>query len=168
MITFDFPITSQVTLEEQMICGALQTLNEEAFEDVLGSERPSPTNGPSGEPLAQQEMNSITPNHSSHTQAGKSQLTPIKESTEQHQLPRSPGAVQRTTSGFVSGFISGITERYTNRSHNNHIINNHIPNHSNIVNSYAIANHLDDTAMPTVIVMPSSLENIHINDDTRL
>lgn len=26
---------SQVTLEEQMICGALQTLNEEACEDVL-------------------------------------------------------------------------------------------------------------------------------------
>ncbi|KAH8401816.1 hypothetical protein KR009_008082 [Drosophila setifemur] len=33
----------QVTLEEQMICGALQTLNEEAFEDVAISERPSPT-----------------------------------------------------------------------------------------------------------------------------
>ncbi|XP_065074364.1 kinase D-interacting substrate of 220 kDa-like isoform X8 [Ochlerotatus camptorhynchus] len=33
----------QVTLEEQMICGALQTLNEDAFEDVAGSERPSPT-----------------------------------------------------------------------------------------------------------------------------
>ncbi|XP_037040585.1 kinase D-interacting substrate of 220 kDa isoform X5 [Bradysia coprophila] len=35
----------QVTLEEQMICGALQTLNEEAFEDVISSERPSPTGG---------------------------------------------------------------------------------------------------------------------------
>nr|XP_040237698.2 kinase D-interacting substrate of 220 kDa isoform X3 [Anopheles coluzzii] len=34
----------QVTLEEQMICGALQTLNEDAFEDVVSSsERPSPT-----------------------------------------------------------------------------------------------------------------------------
>lgn len=33
----------QVTLEEQMICGALQTLNEEALEDVL-----------QGEPVAQQ------------------------------------------------------------------------------------------------------------------
>jgi ankyrin repeat-rich membrane spanning protein len=32
-----------VTLEEQMICGALQTLNEDAFEDVAVSERPSPT-----------------------------------------------------------------------------------------------------------------------------
>ncbi|XP_055837815.1 kinase D-interacting substrate of 220 kDa isoform X2 [Episyrphus balteatus] len=36
----------QVTLEEQMICGALQTLNEEAFEDVASSERPSPTGLP--------------------------------------------------------------------------------------------------------------------------
>lgn len=29
---------AQVTLEEQMICGALQTLNEEAFEDVASNE----------------------------------------------------------------------------------------------------------------------------------
>ncbi|XP_034480045.1 kinase D-interacting substrate of 220 kDa isoform X5 [Drosophila innubila] len=36
----------QVTLEEQMICGALQTLNEEAFEDVASSERPSPSGLP--------------------------------------------------------------------------------------------------------------------------
>lgn len=150
-----------------MICGALQTLNEEAFEDVLGSERPSPTNGPSGEPLAQQDMHSITSHQSSHTQAGKSQLAPIKETTEQHQLPRSPGAVQRTAQGFLSGFVSGITERYNNRSHNNHI-NNHVQNHSNSVNTYAIANHADDTALPTVIVMPSSVENLHTNDDTRL
>lgn len=28
----------QVTLEEQMICGTLKTLNEEALEDVLGSD----------------------------------------------------------------------------------------------------------------------------------
>lgn len=33
-----------------MICGALQTLNEDAFEDVAVSERPSPT----GELLVQQ------------------------------------------------------------------------------------------------------------------
>ncbi|XP_035893884.1 kinase D-interacting substrate of 220 kDa isoform X3 [Anopheles stephensi] len=37
-------LEKQVTLEEQMICGALQTLNEDAFEDVVSSsERPSPT-----------------------------------------------------------------------------------------------------------------------------
>ncbi|CAG4989245.1 unnamed protein product [Parnassius apollo] len=34
-------VEKQVTLEEQMICGALQTLNEEALEDVLQSE-PAP------------------------------------------------------------------------------------------------------------------------------
>lgn len=40
----------QVTLEEQMICGALQTLNEEAFEDVASNEMgPAP-----GETLSQQ------------------------------------------------------------------------------------------------------------------
>lgn len=44
-----------------MICGALQTLNEEAFEDVVGSERPSPTGGQPGEQL---------------------QLAPIRESAE--------------------------------------------------------------------------------------
>ncbi|XP_049538883.1 kinase D-interacting substrate of 220 kDa isoform X2 [Anopheles darlingi] len=36
-------LEKQVTLEEQMICGALQTLNEDAFEDVVSSERASPT-----------------------------------------------------------------------------------------------------------------------------
>ncbi|XP_049867259.1 kinase D-interacting substrate of 220 kDa B isoform X3 [Pectinophora gossypiella] len=34
-------VEKQVTLEEQMICGALQTLNEEAMEDVMQSEPPS-------------------------------------------------------------------------------------------------------------------------------
>lgn len=38
-------LPTQVTLEEQMICGALQTLNEEALEDVLQNEP-----APSGEP----------------------------------------------------------------------------------------------------------------------
>lgn len=47
-------ITFQVTLEEQMICGALQTLNEDAFEDV--SERPSPT----GELVQQYSLAPIT------------------------------------------------------------------------------------------------------------
>lgn len=55
----------QVTLEEQMICGALQTLNEDAFEDVVGSERPSPT----GEMFSQY-------------------LAPIRESSEIGSPPR--------------------------------------------------------------------------------
>lgn len=41
----------QVTLEEQMICGALQTLNEEAFEDVASNEM---TGVAPGETLSQQ------------------------------------------------------------------------------------------------------------------
>lgn len=45
----------QVTLEEQMICGALQTLNEEAMEDVLQSEPPSHP----GEPL--RTISELTP-----------------------------------------------------------------------------------------------------------
>ena len=41
-----------MTLEEQMICGALQTLNEEAMEDVLQSEPPAqPASAPPGEAL---------------------------------------------------------------------------------------------------------------------
>ncbi|XP_039956625.1 kinase D-interacting substrate of 220 kDa isoform X6 [Bactrocera tryoni] len=48
----------QVTLEEQMICGALQTLNEEAFEDVASSERPSPSGLPTD---AELQLISSTP-----------------------------------------------------------------------------------------------------------
>uniref|UniRef100_A0A1L8DIU7 Uncharacterized protein n=1 Tax=Nyssomyia neivai TaxID=330878 RepID=A0A1L8DIU7_9DIPT len=44
----------QVTLEEQMICGALQTLNEEAFEDVVGSER-------SGEKITGEILHQLDP-----------------------------------------------------------------------------------------------------------
>ncbi|XP_075168751.1 ankyrin repeat-rich membrane spanning isoform X3 [Haematobia irritans] len=42
-------LEKQVTLEEQMICGALQTLNEDAFEDVASSERPSPSGMPTAD-----------------------------------------------------------------------------------------------------------------------
>ncbi|XP_073848292.1 ankyrin repeat-rich membrane spanning isoform X1 [Musca autumnalis] len=57
----------QVTLEEQMICGALQTLNEDAFEDVASSERPSPSGMPTGEMIAA---------------AAQLHLAPIRESSE--------------------------------------------------------------------------------------
>lgn len=52
-----------MTLEEQMICGALQTLNEDAFEDVAISERPSPT----GELIVQQYLAPISEEHGSPT-----------------------------------------------------------------------------------------------------
>lgn len=61
-----YTLCFQVTLEEQMICGALQTLNEDAFEDVVGSERPSPT----GEMFSSQY------------------LAPIRESSEIGSPPR--------------------------------------------------------------------------------
>lgn len=50
-----------------MICGALQTLNEDAFEDVASSERPSPSGLPTGEMLAA---------------AAQLHLAPIRESSE--------------------------------------------------------------------------------------
>lgn len=174
-----------------MICGALQTLNEEAFEDVLGSERPSPTGGPTGKQLVQfcntakqafiyQQTTTFTSNHLLQLQAGKqSQLTPIKEGTEHINSDSRGGAVHRSNTShsltnnanntnLLSGSFSNIAERFNNTPHSNQIAmhnhSNHIPTHS--VNSYAIVNHPDDP-IPTVIVMPSSLENIH-NDDTRL
>ena len=45
----------QVTLEEQMICGALQTLNEEACEDVLdvpATQPSAPVDSLPGEPTS--------------------------------------------------------------------------------------------------------------------
>ena len=50
-----------------MICGALQTLNEDAFEDVASSERPSPSGLPTGEMIAA---------------AAQLHLAPIRESSE--------------------------------------------------------------------------------------
>ncbi|KAL6261471.1 hypothetical protein P5V15_006561 [Pogonomyrmex californicus] len=47
----------QVTLEEQMICGALQTLNEEACEDVL--DVPSPAVAPATDSLSSGEPTSL-------------------------------------------------------------------------------------------------------------
>lgn len=49
--------TFQVTLEEQMICGALQTLNEEACEDVL--DVPSPAVAPTTDSLSSGEPTSL-------------------------------------------------------------------------------------------------------------
>uniref|UniRef100_A0AAG5DLJ4 KAP NTPase domain-containing protein n=1 Tax=Anopheles atroparvus TaxID=41427 RepID=A0AAG5DLJ4_ANOAO len=89
----------QVTLEEQMICGALQTLNEDAFEDVVSSsERPSPT----GEMFSTQY------------------LAPIRESSEIGSPPRltynltNPNLTDLATSngtlnGDDGGSIGGVS-----------------------------------------------------------
>lgn len=50
-----------MTLEEQMICGALQTLNEEALEDILQAE-PAPLAGE----LRDRAPSPLTP-HTPHT-----------------------------------------------------------------------------------------------------
>lgn len=62
----------QVTLEEQMICGALQTLNEEAMEDVLQSEPPSHP----GEPLR------TIREYPSHASAPSPALPPSTDASE--------------------------------------------------------------------------------------
>uniref|UniRef100_A0A182P1J7 Uncharacterized protein n=1 Tax=Anopheles epiroticus TaxID=199890 RepID=A0A182P1J7_9DIPT len=86
-------LEKQVTLEEQMICGALQTLNEDAFEDVVSSsERPSPT----GEMFSQY-------------------LAPIRESSEIGSPPRltynltNPNLTDLAASnGTLNGDDSGV------------------------------------------------------------
>lgn len=62
----------QVTLEQEMISGALSTLNEEAFEDVTSNQNPMTSNGSTGELILQQnylapiseEYSSPTPSRS--------------------------------------------------------------------------------------------------------
>lgn len=153
---------SQVTLEEQMICGALQTLNEEAFEDVVGSERPSPTGiGPSGELLAQQDMlhtQTFTSHHLSQT-AKQSQLAPIKEGTEQCTATQRATA-RRASQGFINNLLtnfggSGNNQNSTNATQNGGTYTIIDSNHAGGVDP-----------VPTVIIMPSSFESAH--DDTRL
>lgn len=94
-----------------MICGALQTLNEEAFEDVASSERPSPSGLPTGEMLAAQL-----------------QLAPIRESSEFG----SPSDEHK---------INNILQYATNNNYNNlnnhkqHLHQNHNINNSEYMRS---------------------------------
>lgn len=109
-----------MTLEEQMICGALQTLNEEAFEDVA-SERPSPTGGgPStGETIA---------------------LTPIQETAE---LDRSlaylkDGTADRLQLHTISLSNSNISSLNSNSNNNNNNSDN-LSNRSDHHNRMGVA-----------------------------
>lgn len=83
-----------------MICGALQTLNEDAFEDVVGSERPSP----SGEMFSQY-------------------LAPIRESSEIGSPPRlnynftNPNLLDRSP---VANGEDSFQQRSQLRSHSLH------------------------------------------------
>ncbi|XP_065370599.1 kinase D-interacting substrate of 220 kDa isoform X3 [Calliphora vicina] len=86
----------QVTLEEQMICGALQTLNEDAFEDVASSERPSPSGLPTGEMIAA---------------AAQLHLAPIRESSEFG----SPSDEQK----FNNNLLPYVSNNNNNNNNNN-------------------------------------------------
>ncbi|XP_039435567.1 kinase D-interacting substrate of 220 kDa isoform X4 [Culex pipiens pallens] len=77
----------QVTLEEQMICGALQTLNEDAFEDVVGSERPSPTVSVRSSPLpSPKQTTSILKPTGSIRKGGDRRVTMISASDSDGKL----------------------------------------------------------------------------------
>lgn len=89
-----------------MICGALQTLNEEAFEDVVASERPSPTGGPAGEMIANdinvqsksQQQQQQPPLSQLQSQSQQIQpLTPIQENVE-HERPSHAFSTERRQS----------------------------------------------------------------------
>lgn len=146
-----------MTLEEQMICGALQTLNEEAFEDVVASERPSPTGGPSGETNAQ-NLQIQQP------------LTPIQETVEQDRITYGTG--QRRLSPIIS-----ITPSDCCDDNNLQTINKLTPSHASSISSMSSVSLLgssnepitdgsnDNTQTSTVILMPDEKSFF---DDTRL
>lgn len=152
-----------------MICGALQTLNEEAFEDVVGSERPSPTGmGPSGELLAQQDTlhtQTITPHYLSQT-GKQSQLTPIREGTELCTRTQ-PSATRRASYGFINNLLNSFGGQSSSQSSNNS------QNSANAVHNGGTYTMVDSNnviaagdPVPTVIIMPNLFDST--NDDTPL
>lgn len=101
-----------------MICGALQTLNEEAFEDVVASERPSPTGGPAGETIANdtQSQSKSQPQQQQQQQSSQQALTPIQETVEHDRSSHAFCTDRRQSS------TQNITIVATNmhKSHSNH------------------------------------------------
>lgn len=163
----------QVTLEEQMICGALQTLNEEAFEDVVCSERPtpSPTGQVSGEMIANNNHNISTstqlPPH----------LAPIRESVESGSFGDLVDPYDHFHSSIDLGYGNTANNFSTSTAHpnaqpNNHayVLLDHLPFHQqqcpldNVHNNEPFTvdqqqhqrNHVLRGPLPTVILMPSS------------
>lgn len=153
-----------------MICGALQTLNEEAFEDVIGSERPSPT----GELLAQHDMlhtQTFTPHHLSQT-GKQSQLEPIKEGTE-HCTDTPHIETRRASHGFINNLLNSFAGLTPPNSHNNNSNKGSMSSVNTTANGGIYTSILDgnhgeyaNDPVPTVIVMPSSFDSA--NDDTHL
>lgn len=104
-----------------MICGALQTLNEEAFEDVVASERPSPTGGPAGEMIANNNnaQSQLTSQQQQQSSAQQSQqpLTPIQETVE-HERTALAFCTERRRSSTQNSIATNNLLMHT--SHSNH------------------------------------------------
>lgn len=150
-----------------MICGALQTLNEEAFEDVVCSERPSPSptsGGPPGELVVEQQQ--------------LPQLASIRETAEWDAHHRHPAATSGVGFGAPNGgsMLHDHHHSYT-QSNANANANAKNANHGQRQQQSCVLN-MDDhrgsgvgiaeatnggDALPTVIVMPSNT-----TDDTPL
>lgn len=99
-----------------MICGALQTLNEEAFEDVVASERPSPTGGPStGETIASDNTQLQPP----MIQQSQQPLTPIQETVENDRsLTYSQAGTTGRRQSHTISFSTNITSVNNNNNNN--------------------------------------------------
>lgn len=156
----------QVTLEEAMICNTLQTLNEEAFEDVVCSERPSPS-----PTLGQQQQ----PGEMQQPQPPLPQLAPIRESAESGTLQDHH---QHGTQAHATHTMHAINQQsspqtQTPHKHSNgtaaniHHYNQQQPSsHNSFAHNFAfdvdpssssVAAHGNKVdPLPTVIVIPSS------------
>lgn len=123
-------LLTQVTLEEQMICGALQTLNEEAFEDVVASERPSPTGGPStGETI---DSNMHLQTHGGSVQQSQQMLTPIQETVE-HERSLANLYITATKDRLQSHTLCPTPNTNNNKNFNNN--NNQYNKNINLKNN---------------------------------
>lgn len=125
-----------------MICGALQTLNEDAFEDVVASERPSPTGGPStGETIA---------------------LTPIQESAEHERsiAYSNDGTTDRLQLNTISFSTNIGSYNNNNNTINNNNINNN--NNNNSSHSFSISNMNKNNSMVTAVT--DKTNNSNAND----
>lgn len=114
-----------------MICGALQTLNEEAFEDCV-ADRASPTGGPSGEPIAHENM------MQSQQITFQSQQSKSQQMQQQQQQPLTP--IQETVElerslSHGSGRRLSHTINFVAACNNNN--NNNINNNKNKINDYS-------------------------------
>lgn len=149
-----------------MICGALQTLNEEAFEDVVASERPSPTGGPStGETIA---------------------LTPIQESAEHdrslaylndgtadqslqlHTISLSNTSIDNShNSNSNNNANSNNNNNYNNNdSHNASLSNSNKGNSSNSGSSSSHSHHNSMVvAIGSRLKHSNAIDNNHLDDD---